>query len=123
MFLKRASLAALIILQSAYATSAAEVGGRYRVKGTNFDGSPYSGTAEIKVTSNTTCSIVWQTGGTTSKGICMRADDNVFVAAYSMKSGSIGLVAYEIKDDGTLDGVWTMAGEDGAGKDVLTPIR
>ena len=99
---------------------AADVGGHYTVEGTNFDGSKYSGTADITVSSNTTCHIVWHTGSNSdSKGICMRVND-VLVAGYDM-DGEVGLVAYQIKDDGTLDGVWTIANKDGAGTDVLTP--
>ncbi len=103
--------------------SAAEVGGKYTVAGTNFDGSKYSGTAELTVSSNSTCHIVWHTGSSSgSKGICMRVND-VLVAGYTMKGGAVGLVAYKIKDNGVLDGIWTVADEDGAGTDVLTPVQ
>jgi hypothetical protein len=99
--------------------SAAEVGGRYSVKGTNFDGSAYTGKAEIMVSSNSTCRIDWHIGGDEWKGICMRANDTL-VAAYKYKT-TFGLVYYEIKSDGVLDGIWTIADQDGTGKDVLTP--
>lgn len=98
---------------------AADVGGHYTVAGTNLDGSSYSGTADITVSGDSTCHIVWHTGGTDSSGICMRVND-VLVAGYVL-NGDVGLVAYTIKDDGTLDGVWTIADKNGAGKDVLTP--
>ncbi|HEY1735853.1 MAG TPA: hypothetical protein VGG12_04340 [Methylovirgula sp.] len=101
--------------------SAADVGGHYTVEGTNFDGSKYSGEADITVSSNTTCHIEWKTGETASKGICMRVND-VLVAGYSL-NGEVGLVAYQIKSDGVLDGIWTMADKDGAGTDVLTPAK
>lgn len=93
--------------------------GAYSVKGTNFDGSSYSGTAKIKIISNTTCEIVWNTGGSTSRGICMRDSDS-FAAAYQM-GNSYGLVIYKINDDGSLNGVWTIAGKSGAGSETLTP--
>ena len=69
----------------------ANVGGRYQVQGKNFNGSTYSGTAEITVTSNNTCRIVWVTGSTTSRGICMR-NGNSFAASYVLGS-KIGLDA------------------------------
>jgi hypothetical protein len=47
---------------------------------------------------------------------------NVFTAAYKLGS-AVGLVIYEVKDNGVLDGIWTVAGERGAGTDVLTPVR
>ena len=34
---------------------------------------------------------------------------------------AIGLVIYEIKGDGTLEGLWTVAGEDGVGTEKLIP--
>jgi hypothetical protein len=37
--------------------------------------------------------------------------------------GAVGLVAYKIKDDGVLDGIWTIADKDGAGTDVLIPAK
>lgn len=94
-------------------------GGTYSVKGTNFDGSAYDGTAEITLTSDTTCVIEWNIQGDTSKGICMR-NDNAFAAAYVLQ-GETGLVVYEVKANGTLDGLWTIAGQSGNGTEVLTP--
>jgi hypothetical protein len=110
------TMLAIMLGSSAWA---ADVGGHYTVAGTNLDGSSYSGTADITVSSNSTCHIVWHTGDTNSNGICMRVND-MLVAGYVL-NGDVGLVAYTIKDDGTLDGVWTIADKDGAGKDVLTP--
>jgi hypothetical protein len=115
------ALAGLGLIASASLAQAADVGGKYTVAGTNFDGSKYSGDAEITVSSNTTCVIAWHTGSTESKGICMRVND-MLVAAYDL-NGQVGLVAYTIKSDGVLDGIWTMANKDGAGTDVLTPAQ
>lgn len=99
--------------------SAQSIGGTYTVEGTNFDGSPYSGTAEIVLTSETTCVIQWITGGTTSQGICMRNDD-AFSAGYVL-GDAIGLVVYKVNPDGSMHGLWTIAGKDGNGTEVLTP--
>jgi hypothetical protein len=113
-----AAAAAICLVPSA---SAQNVGGRYQVIGKNFNGSTYSGTAEITVTSNNTCRIVWVTGGTTSRGICMR-HTNAFSAGYVL-NGKVGLVIYEMKSDGSLDGLWTVADENGVGAERLVPIR
>lgn len=104
-----------------YATNAAaqSIGGSYDVAGTNFDGSPYTGTAEITLTSETTCVIEWTTGSTTSQGICMR-NDNAFAAGYVL-GDEIGLVVYKVLPDGSLHGLWTLAGQEGNGTEVLTP--
>jgi hypothetical protein len=93
--------------------------GTYTVEGTNLDGSAYSGTATIELTSETTCSIEWHTGSTTSNGICMLYD-NAFAAGYVL-GDAVGLVVYEVKGDGSLEGAWTISGKDGSGTETLTP--
>jgi len=106
---------------SAHAQS---ITGKYRVEGTNLDGSAYKGSAEIRAASDTSCVIRWRTGGGNSvqEGICMRSG-NTIAAAYTFSNGIPGLVIYRIGPDGTLDGVWTVAGQSGAGTDVLIPTR
>ena len=99
--------------------TAQSIGGSYSVAGTNFDGSPYSGTAEITLTSETTCVIEWTTGSSTSQGICMRNGD-AFAAGYVL-GDEIGLVVYKAMSDGSLHGLWTLAGKEGNGTEVLTP--
>lgn len=93
--------------------------GTYNVKGTNFDGSAYSGTATIELTSETTCSIEWHTGTATSNGICMLYD-NAFAAGYVL-GDAIGLIVYQVQSDGSLEGAWTISGKDGSGTEILTP--
>ncbi|PWW04350.1 hypothetical protein DFR52_1011047 [Hoeflea marina] len=93
--------------------------GTYAVEGTNLDGSRYSGTATITLSSETTCHIRWSVGSE-SDGICMLYD-NAFAAAYVFKTGGVGLVVYEVMDDGTLEGAWTIDGESGSGTETLTP--
>jgi hypothetical protein len=91
-----ACLAPLAVFAFISAAEAADVGGHYTVAGTNFDGSKYDGTADITVSSSTTCCITWHTGDTNSSGICMRVND-VLVAGYVL-SGEVGLVAYTINE-------------------------
>ena len=104
------------------AASAQAIGGRYKVAGTNANGSTYSGEADITLTSETTCEIVWKTGSSTSEGICMRNDAS-FAAGYKMDDGSVGLIIYKVAKDGSMDGLWTIAGNGGAGTEKLTPIH
>ena len=92
--------------------------GTYDVQGTNLDGSAYSGTATITLTSDTTCAIEWNTAGTTSQGICMLHDD-AFAAGYVLQD-AVGLVVYKVRAGGVLEGVWTLTGQDGAGTETLT---
>jgi hypothetical protein len=93
--------------------------GAYNVEGTNLDGSAYNGTATIELTSETTCSIEWHTGSTTSNGICMLYGD-AFAAGYVL-GDAVGLVVYQVKSDGSLEGAWTISGKDGSGTENLTP--
>lgn len=110
-------IAALLAL--AGAAQAQGIGGVYEVRGTNMNGSPYGGTAEIVLTSDVTCEIFWTTGGTTSSGICMR-DREVFTAAYKL-ADKIGMIIYRVMPDGTLDGTWTIADTNAVGYEVLVP--
>jgi hypothetical protein len=103
------------------AADAQSIGGRYQVQGKNFDGSSYSGQADIVITSETTCRIVWNTGGQISRGICMR-NDNAFSAAYQL-GNKIGLVIYQVRPDGSMLGLWTIADQKGVGQELLTPLR
>lgn len=107
-----------LLLSATFAT-AQDYSGSYLVTGTNLDGSPYAGTAEITLTSEYTCEIVWTTGGSTSTGICMR-NGNAFAAGYEL-NGAVGLVVYEIQADGAMNGAWTIAGKNAVGTEVLTP--
>ena len=115
----KALLLGTVLMLAAGGVAAQDVGGHYRVKGTNLDGSIYEGEAQITATSEFTCEIVWTTGGTSSSGICMR-DGNAFTAGYEL-NGKVGLVIYLIQPDGTLDGTWTMAGVNAVGTEILTP--
>lgn len=119
--MKRLLACILLTLPLSLPAAAQSIGGSYTVAGTNFDGSPYSGTAEITLTSETTCVIQWVTGGTTSEGICMR-NDAAFAAGYRL-GDEIGLVVYKVASDGSLEGLWTIAGKDGNGTETLTPAK
>lgn len=114
-------LAAATAAAALVPVTAAAFEGRYQVQGTNIDGSPYSGEAEIILTSDSTCEIRWFTGPTVSEGICMRYG-NAFAASYVL-GGAVGLVIYEILPSGALDGIWTISGTNGSGTETLMPMR
>jgi hypothetical protein len=123
MKLKGFFVGATLLLALAGSAQAQNFGGRYQVQGSNMNGAPYAGVAEIKVISSTTCTIRWQTGGgSVQDGICMR-NGPAFSAAYAFEDGKVGLVIYRVLENGTLDGLWTVAGMNGAGKETLTPMR
>ena len=112
-------LAGMVLALASPAAMAQSIGGDYAVEGTNLDGSSYGGTAKIVLTSETTCEIYWTTGPSTSQGICMR-NGNAFSAGYVMGE-AIGLVIYQVMEDGSLEGLWTIAGQPGSGTEKLTP--
>jgi len=119
--MKKLLASALLGLCMTLPAAAQSIGGNYTTEGTNLDGSPYHGTAEITLTSETTCTIHWTTGSTTSDGICSRNGD-AFAAAYVLQD-AIGLVVYKVLEDGTLDGLWTIAAKEGNGTEKLTPAN
>jgi hypothetical protein len=115
-------LLALAVIALSPAAFAQTVVGRYEVRGTNLDGSRYGGRANVTGVSDTTCTIVWQTGDSTSRGICMR-QGNVFVAGYRLGE-AIGLAVYRWNEaNGSWDGTWTIAGQEGTGTERLIPSR
>ena len=119
--MRPAVLAAACLAASVATAAAQNLGGTYRVSGKTFDGSRYSGTAEVVVTSNTTCRINWKIGSENWRGICMR-NGAVFSAGYKF-GNAVGLAIYDIKEDGSLEGLWTIAEKSGVGTETLTPMR
>jgi len=103
----------------ATAATAADFSGTYTVRGTTLEGDRYDGTAEITMTSDDTCRMVWHTGGAPITGFCMWNGDTL-AASYTMDN-EVGLVIYRIKDNGALDGVWTIADQNGVGNELLIP--
>ena len=112
-------LAAALITLAGPASAAGFHEGLYTVDGTNLDGTPYKGTAEVKLLSNTTCQITWTTGSTSSVGLCMMMD-GVLGVAYR-QGEAVGVTMYHLNDDGSLEGAWTVAGQNGNGTEKLTP--
>jgi hypothetical protein len=119
--MKHIIVSAIFSLGLALPAAADGFGGKYAVHGTNPNGSEYSGEAEITLTSDTTCEISWTTGATTSDGICMRNDDS-FAAAYKL-GDEVGLIIYKVLPDGSLSGLWTLAGQSGNGTETLLPVK
>ena len=118
--MKRYGLALACALLAATPALAVDLGGSYKVKGKNADGSAYKGKAEIVVTSENTCRITWTEGSSVQNGICMR-NGSAFSAAYVFSDGTVGLVIYELADDGSMKGLWTVADKKGVGEETLTP--
>ena len=111
-------LGAAALALSAFPAAAQDVSGRYYVAGRNLDGTNYAGTAQIAQTSGKGCRIVWQVGGE-AHGWCMRRG-NILAAGYVI-GRLVGLIVYEIKNDGSLEGTWTIVDQPGVGLEILQP--
>ncbi|HEY1748578.1 MAG TPA: hypothetical protein VGG11_17670 [Xanthobacteraceae bacterium] len=112
---------ATLLLPAVDAASAADsmtLASRYDVAGTNPNGSAYSGTATVKVISDTTFTIKWDIAGSVYEGFGMRLNDTLS-ATYTI-DGEPGLVMYKV--DGTgIKGLWAIRGHNGSGTEKLTP--
>ncbi len=91
---------------------------RYDVTGTNPDGSKYSGTASVKVISNTTFTIKWDIAGSVYEGFGMRLND--YLSATYTIDGEPGLVMYKVDGNG-ISGLWAIRGHNGSGTEQLKP--
>ena len=95
-------------------TSTINLGGRYRVVGTNPDGSEYRGTLEVIARGNV-YQFRWDAGNQ-YEGVGVRNGKIVAVAFTSGGDGSgCGVVDYNILSDGTLDGIWGYWGTNASG--------
>jgi hypothetical protein len=120
LILGAAGLAAALV--AATQTAAAQsLGGRYQITGQNLDGSSYSGTASIAMASDTVCRMVWVVGSTIWEGVCVR-NGNSFAVSF-VHDQSYGVALYGLGSDGTLNGLWTINGSPGLGKERLVPTR
>jgi hypothetical protein len=93
----------------------------YDEVGTNPDGSKYTGTANVEILSDTTFAIRWKIGNTVYSGFGIRRNDTL-AATYTV-NGQPGLIIYQVGDDGTLTGLWSIRGQNGSGTDRLTPRK
>lgn len=85
--------------------------GEYNTAGTNPDGKQYKGTVSV-VQKGTGYSFEWDNGST---GFGIERANNVSVGVGGAKCA---FVAYEIKSDGTLDGVWGGYGSEQTGTEI-----
>jgi hypothetical protein len=92
----------------------------HEASGSNPDGSKYTGTADVKVISDTTYTIVWKIGDATYQGFGMRLNDSL-AATYTI-DGEPGLIIYKVNGDG-LTGAWAIRGHDGVGTERLRPLN
>jgi hypothetical protein len=117
--IRAVSTLALLIFAVSASADTLKLASHYVAAGTNPDGSPYTGTAEVKILSDTTFAIQWTVAGSVSKGFGMRRNDAL--AATYMIEGEPGLIIYEVDGEGRLHGLWSVRGHSGSGTERLTP--
>jgi hypothetical protein len=99
--------------EKATRTSGSGLAGEYHVSGKNPDGKAYQATLTVEPAGNL-YRFVWSNN---TDGVGIKQRDNV---AVGIGGARCGFVAYEIRPDGTLDGIWGGYGSDKTGTEKAT---
>jgi hypothetical protein len=93
--------------------------GRYAVRGTNPNGSSYSGEVRVTRTGESTYRVVWDIGRRSYFGTAIGNDE--FIAVSYRTGNQTGIALYSRKSGGRWEGVWTFAGGREVGTDNWSP--
>ena len=99
--------------EKATRTSGSGLTGEYDASGKNPDGKGYKATLTVEPAGNL-YRFVWSNN---TDGVGIKQGDNV---AVGIGGARCGFVAYEIRSDGTLDGIWGGYGSDKTGTEKAT---
>ena len=100
----RQSMVVVSLIAAECCTVAAkDLGGHYAVNGTLAKGRNYSVTADIVMTSETTCNITWYDG---SKGVCILDGNTLSIGTALRGEGGPQVGAYQVSPDGSIEGVF-----------------
>lgn len=99
--------------ENATRTSGSDLVGNYEAIGKNPNGTPYKVNLTVEPAGNTH-RFVWSND---TDGVGIKRGNHV---AVGIGGARCGFVAYEIRSDGTLDGVWGGYGSDKTGTEVAT---
>jgi hypothetical protein len=110
---------ALLILTCALAATAfGDVVGDYAGRGTN-PGGEGSYTCDVKITkSGDVYGVQWYFDGSLGYEGVGIMKGGLFCVGYA-SGGGYGVVVYDVKTDGTLEGVWTTPGSEDLGSETL----
>lgn len=97
--------------------SSIDVAGSYAISGAGSDGKQYTGNAVISKIGGEMYKGNWVIGSTNFESICFR-DDDILSCGWSGKH-DLGVVAYLVKPDNSLDGVWFEEQNTSIGKEFL----
>ena len=116
----RCGLSAIVLACTVMSLSAlAGVEGSYACRGTNPDGSPYSGTVEITQHGEGYL-VAWSIGGSGYSGTGIFSE-NQLSASWGVKGSEYGIVVYKLENDGRLVGKWLNPSSVKYGTETLTP--
>ncbi|WP_203077127.1 hypothetical protein [Falsiroseomonas ponticola] len=110
---------ALPILAAMASPAAAQRAGVYDVTGTNLDGTPYTGVAQIRAAGLSSFFIAWRISGQVVEGVGFASGRTISVA-YGLASRP-GLGIYTLNPDGSMDGEWTIVGAPANARERLVP--
>lgn len=94
-----------------------DVTGSFNIIGSGPDGKQYTGNAGIVKIGGEMYKGTWTIGTSPTSGICFR-DEDILSCGWSSKH-DLGVVAYLVKDDNSLDGVWFEEQHTTLGKEFL----
>lgn len=97
----------------------AQRAGVYDVTGTNLDGTPYTGVAQIVPAGLSSFVIRWRIGNQVLEGVGFASGRTVAVAYGQAQQPGMGV--YTLNPDGSMDGEWTIIGASANGRERLAP--
>lgn len=109
----------LPILAALSSPAAAQRSGVYDVTGTNLDGTPYTGVAQIRAAGLSSFFIAWRISGQVVEGVGFASGRTISVA-YGLSSRP-GMGIYTLNPDGSMDGEWTIIGAPANARERLVP--
>jgi hypothetical protein len=107
------SLAFLLLAAPAFAQRE----GLYDVTGTNLDGTPYTGVAQIRLVGMNSFNITWRIGNQLVEGVGMASGRSIAVTYGLAQRPGMGI--YQLNPDGSMEGEWTIIGAPTLGRERL----
>jgi len=99
--------------------AAAQRSGLYDVRGTNPDGSEYTGSLMLQQVGATTFRLTWSVAQNTIEGMGMISGLTFAVVFQLGEQTAMGM--YELKADGEMTGTWTVVGSQAIGTETIRP--
>jgi len=119
MTIRRLALALPLVAALLASPAEAQRAGLYDVSGTNLDGTPYTGQAQIRGLGLASFVILWRIGNQVVEGVGFASGRTIAVAYGLSQRPGIGI--YTLNPDGSMDGEWTIVGAPAIARERLVP--